>query len=177
MKSISSILGVLILLVAGISNSYAQLIIKGTVYSESIVRATVTAQRITDLEPVYLAPARKVKNDGMTYYQTKYEVPWRMDKGIDHVIKFTDGLVEKMIYVSGAIPKEINPRQKYIIDIDLIESKNPDMTLIVFWSMNSMSYKALPLSKLRTIRKEAHHDFHWEDGTLKQEDEIQGSEF
>jgi len=177
MKPVSFIIGVLLVAATSITTAHAQLIIKGTVYSESIVKATVTAQRVTDLEPVYLAPAKKIKNDGMTYYQTKYEVPWGMDKGIDHVVKFTDGLVDKMIYVSGAIPKGINPKQKYIIDIDLIESDNPDMTLIVFWSMESMSYKALPLSKLRTIREEAHPDFLWDDGSLREEDEIQNSEF
>ena len=148
-------------------NTNAQLRIKGNIYSESIVRATVKAQGVTGWQEVYFAQSKKIKNDGLIYYQTKYEIPWKMEKGIDHAIKFTDGLVEKLIFVSGIIPEEIYPKQKFTIDIDLVESDEPDMTLIVFWSITSSSYKALPLSKLEIIKREAHPDFKWNDGRVK----------
>lgn len=146
----------------------AQLQIKGSVYSESIVRATVKAQGITGWREVYFSSSKKIKNDGLIYYRTKYEIPWKMEKGIDHAIKFTDGLVEKMIFVSGIIPEDIYPKQKFTIDIDLVESDEPDMTLIVFWSIPSSSFKALPLSQLKTIKREAHPDFKWNEGEIPQ---------
>lgn len=153
-----------ILICAG--NTNAQLRIQGTIYSESIVRATVKAPGITDWRELYTATPKRIKNDGLIYYRTKYEVPWQMEKGIDHAIRFTDGLVEKMIFVSGVIPEDIYPRQKFIIDIDLVESDEPDMTLIVFWSIPSNSYKALPLSQLETIKREAHPNFKWSNGAV-----------
>ena len=144
-------------------NSNAQLKIVGNVYSESYVRATVKAQGITDWREVYFSRPKRIKNDGLVYYRTKYEIPWNIDKGIDHAIKFTDGLVEKMIFVSGVVPQDIYPKQKFTIDIDLVEGIEPDMTLIVFWSIPSSSYKALPLSQLDVIKQEAHPDFKWND--------------
>lgn len=153
-----------------VGNTKAQLRIKGNVYSESIVRATVKAQGITDWREVYFAESKKIKNDGLIYYRTKYEIPWKLEKGIDHAIRFTDGLVEKMIFVSGIIPEEIYPKQKFTIDIDLVESDEPDMTLIVFWSITSSSFKALPLSQIETIKREAHPAFKWNDGRVRQSD-------
>lgn len=160
-----SILLLSIILIFGLSSN-AQLRIQGNVYSESLVRATVKAPGITDWREVYFAPPKKIKSDGLIYYRTKYEVPWQIEKGIDHAIRFTDGLVEKMIFVSGVIPEDIYPKQKFTIDIDLVESDEPDMTLIVFWSIPSSSFKALPLSKLETIKSEAHPDFVWNDGRV-----------
>lgn len=154
-----------------------QLTIKGTIYSESLAIATVTAQGITGNQDVYLAPPKKMNQGGLDYYECKYEIPWRIEKGIDHVVKVTDGLVEKIIYISGVVPKEINPRQKFIIDIDLIENENTNMTLIVFWSMTSSSYKGLPLSQLDQIREEAHADFFWDDGSAPDSGEIRRSSY
>src|SRR5690554_4546663 len=163
MKAIlKSVIFIGILLICAI-NSEAQLRIKGTIYSESIVRATVKAHGITDWREVYFSQSKKIKNDGLIYYRTKYEIPWKMDKGIDHAIRFTDGLVEKMIFVSGTIPEDIYPKQKFTIDIDLVLGIEPDMTLIVFWSIPSSSFKALPLSQLELIKREAHPDFKWND--------------
>lgn len=158
-------------------DAISQLTIKGTIYSESIALGTVAAQGITRRQDVYLASPKKMNRNGLVYYESKYEVPWRIEKGIDHVIKFTDGLVEKIIYISGVVPTEINPKQKFIIDIDLIENDEPDMTLIVFWSMKSSSYKALPLSLLPQIREEAHTDFFWNDGTAPDSGEIRRSSY
>lgn len=155
----------------------SQLTVKGTIYSESIAVATVAAQGITNRQAVYMAPPKRINNDGLVYFECNYEVPWRMEKGIDHVIRFTDGLVEKIIYISGVVPQEINPKQKFIIDIDLIENEHPDMTLIVFWSLKSSSYKALPLSQLPEIREEAHPDFLWEDGSAPNSGEIRRSSY
>lgn len=138
-----------------------QLRLKGTVYSESIVRASVKALGLTDWREVYFGPPKKLRSDDLIYYQTKYEIPWRMEKGIDHAIRFTDGLVEKTIFISGAVPEGINPRQKFTIDIDLVESHEVDMTLIVFWSIPSQSYKAMPLSQLSSIFEEADPKFQW----------------
>lgn len=150
-----------ILLTGVVQPSLGQLRLKGTVYSESIVKASVKALGITDWMDVYFSPPKKIKNDGLIYIQTKYEIPWAIEKGTDHAIRFTDGLVEKMIFVSGAVPENINPRQKFIIDIDLVESHEPDMTLIVFWSIVSESYKAMPLSQLPQIIEEADPHFIW----------------
>ena len=155
----------------------AQLTIKGTIYSESPAVATVAAQGITGRQDVYLAPPKRMNRDGLDYYECKYEIPWRIEKGIDHVVKVTDGLVEKIIYISGVVPKEINPKQKFIIDIDLIENENTDMTMIVFWSMTSSSYKGLPLSLLAQITEEAHPDFFWDDGSAPDSGEIRRSSY
>ena len=166
MKSIQrTLLFITIVLICAV-NVKAQLRIKGTIYSESIVRATVKAPGITDWQEVYFAAPKRKKNDGLTYYRTKYEIPWQLEKGIDHAIRFTDGLVEKMIFVSGVIPEEIYPKQKFIIDIDLVESEEADMTLIVFWSIPSSSFKALPLSQLGIIINEAHPNFRWNEGEV-----------
>lgn len=158
-------------------DALGQLTVKGTIFSESVAIATVVAQGITNKQEVFLGPPKKRINDGLEYYECKYEVPWRIEKGIDHVIKFTDGLVEKIIYISGVVPKAINPKQKFIIDIDLIENDEPDMTLIVFWSITTSSYKALPLSQLAQIRQEAHPDFFWDDGSAPDSGEIRRSAY
>ena len=155
----------------------AQLTIKGTIYSESVAVANVTALGITGREEVYLASPKRVICDGLVHYECKYELPWRIEKGIDHVIKCTDGLVEKIIYISGVVPIEINPKQKFIIDIDLLENDEPDMTLIVFWSIKSSSYKALPLSQLPQIREEADPSFFWSDGSAPDSGAIHRSSY
>lgn len=165
MKSIVRTVIFIIIVLICAENVKAQLRIQGTIYSESIVRATVKAPGITDWREVYFAPPKRMKNDGLIYYRTKYEIPWQLEKGIDHAIRFTDGLVEKMIFVSGVIPEGIYPKQKFTIDIDLVESDEADMTLIVFWSIPSSSFKALPLSQLKIIKNEAHPDFKWTDGS------------
>lgn len=177
MKLYYFISAIVLFFLGGNGSVCAQLTVKGTIYSESVAMATVAAQGITGRQEVYLAPPKKMTKAGMTYYECKYEIPWRIEKGIDHVIRFTDGLVEKIIYISGVVPKEINPKQKFIIDIDLIENENSDMTLIVFWSMESYSYKALPLSQLPQIREEAHSDFFWNDGSAPDSDEIRRSAY
>lgn len=177
MKRFYFLYSFVLLFLGGYGDIMAQLTIKGTVYSEGIAVATVVAQGITSKQEVYLAQPKKMVSDGLAYYECKYEIPWRMEKGIDHVIKFTDGLVEKVIYISGVVPKEINPKQKFIIDIDLIENDEPDMTLIVFWSMKSSSYKALPLSQLAQIREEAHLDFFWNAGSAPDSDAIRRSSY
>lgn len=177
MKLFYSVIAFILCSVVGQSEMMGQLTIKGTIYSEGLAIATVSAQGITGMEDVYLGPEKKVSRDGLDYYERKYEVPWRIEKGVDHVIKFTDGLVEKIVYISGVVPSGINPKQKFIIDIDLIEYENADMTLIVFWSMTSSSYKGLPLSKLDQIREEAHNDFYWADGSAPDSGEIRRSSY
>ncbi|NEN24637.1 hypothetical protein G3O08_14110 [Cryomorpha ignava] len=177
MKRFYILFTIILLFLGGYGDALAQLTIKGTIYSESIAIASVVAQGITSREDVYLAPPKKKNRDGLVYYECKYEIPWRIEKGIDHVIKFNDGLVEKIIYISGVVPKGINPKQKFIIDVDLIENDEPDMTLIVFWSMTSSSYKALPLSQLPQIREEAHPDFFWNDGSAPDSGDIRRSSY
>lgn len=144
----------------------SQLIVKGTVTSEGLTRVTFKSDQSAETIPMYLYEPKEIIEAGDTFYIAKYEAPIRMLKNHNYIMRFTDGTVEKTIYVSGAVPEGIIPKQKFRVDIKLIDPDDPDMTLILFWSMSQSSYRALPLSEIETIRTDACPDFFWEDGTI-----------
>lgn len=155
----------LLAFLTNLSSGFSQLTMRGVIYSDGIVKATIQRGQTDNRQALYLyAPQEKInKND--TTYTTKYEVPGRLVKNKDYILRFTDGTVEKIVYVSGAIPESIVPKQKFRIDIDLTDHPEPEMTLIVFWSISQSSYRALPLSKLDEIKSDAPIDFFWDDGS------------
>lgn len=151
---------------AGSISCFSQLVIKGIIYSDNIVMASVRSEHSLEREVLYLYPPKKNDEGEDSEFSTKYEVPERMVKNENYILRFTDGKVEKMVYVSGAVPKDIAPKQKFRIDIDMLSNDESEMTLIVYWSISQSSYRALPLSQINEIRSDAHPDFFWEDGTI-----------
>lgn len=174
MKYFSIILSLFALFVSN-SKCFSQLAIRGTIYSDNIVTASIEPEHIHEREPLYLYPTKKSGVDESTEFFTKYEVPERLVKNENYIIRFTDGTVEKVVYVSGAVPEEIIPKQKFHLDIDLKGKEEPDMTLIIFWSMSQSSYRALPLSRIDEIRSDSDPDFFWEDGFMREDQILKGS--
>lgn len=160
---------------AGSISGFSQLVIKGIIYSDNIVSASVEPEHSHERAVLYLYPTKKNGDGADSEFSTKYEVPERMVKNENYVLRFTDGKVEKIVFVSGAVPQEITPKQKFRIDIDLVSTDEPDMTLIVFWSLSQSSYRALPLSQIEEIRADSHSDFFWEDGTIPEEQQLKQS--
>lgn len=167
-----SILLTLFAFFAGSISCSSQLVIKGIIYSDNIVMASVEPQHSHEREVLYLYPLKKNEEGADSEFSTKYEVPIRMLKNENYILRFTDGKVQKMVYVSGAVPEEIIPKQKFRIDIDLVSNDESDMTLIIFWSISQSSYRALPLSQINEIRSDAQPDFFWEDGTIPEEHKL-----
>lgn len=165
MKIYTTALATSALFIFAIQSVWAQLSIKGTVYSESIARVTFHSDENETALPVYLYPPKQEINDGDTILAARYEAPIRFTKGHNYYMLFTDGTVQKLVYVSGAVPEGISPKQKFQIDISLIDPTESDMTLIVFWSVSQRSYRALPLSRINEIRTDAPEDFFWNDGS------------
>ncbi len=133
----------------------AQLFIKGDLYSEGPVRASFKMNEDTTTHFLYLEAKKKTQRNGMEVHQTKYELPWDIVKGDDYTISFTDGTVEKVIFVQGAVPKDVVPKQKFIIDIDLTNSRNADVMLVVFYSTELREYTALPYTELEEIKRQS----------------------
>ncbi len=154
---------------AGSISCFSQLVIKGVIYSDNLVMASLKSEHSLEREVLYLYPPRKNDGEEDTKFSTKYQVPERMVKNENYILRFTDGKVEKMVYISGAVPKDIAPKQKFRIDIDMLSNDESDMTLIVYWSISQSSYRALPLSQINEIRSDASPDFFWEDGTIPED--------
>jgi hypothetical protein len=143
-------------------NLNAQLKVYGTVYSEGPVRASVDVEGEPDTYFLYLKPKKDVEWNGQMVKQTKYQLPWEVKKNVNHTIKFTDGTVEKTVFIHGPVPEEISPKQKFIIDIDLTNPDNADVMLVVFWSTIDKAYLALPLTELEKIKEHSYEPSFWE---------------
>ncbi len=137
------------------SSLKAQLFIKGDLFSEGPVRASFKMNKDTTTYFMYLEAKKKTQRNGMEVHQTKYELPWDIQRGDDYTISFTDGTVEKVIFVQGAVPENVIPKQKFIIDIDLTNSRNADVMLVVFYSMDLREYTALPYTELEEIKRQS----------------------
>jgi len=136
-------------LLIGSTGLWAQLKLYGMIYSDGPVRASFKVEGLNKNNFLYLDPKPKTTMDGETVRQTKYSLPWDMSKDYNYTIKFTDGNVEKEIYIRGAAPDGIVPKQKFIIDIDLTDSTEDK--LVVLWSRAENSYVAIPLSEMEMI--------------------------
>jgi len=139
-----------------------QLKIYGTVYSEGPVRASVDVAGEPDTYFLYLKAKKDIEWNGRVVKQTKYQLPWEVVKNVNHTIKFTDGTVEKTVFIHGPVPDEIAPKQKFIIDIDLTNPDNADVMLVVFWSAIEKAYIALPLTELKKIKEHSLEPSFWE---------------
>lgn len=141
----------LLLLACVISSSisYGQLKIYGTVYSNGPVRTSFKIEGLNKNNFLYLDPKANTTIGGEEVRQTKYSLPWSMSPEYNYTIKFTDGTVEKEIYVRGAVPNGLIPKQKFVIDIDLTDDSEDKF--VVMWSRVENSYVAIPLSEMELI--------------------------
>ncbi|HKL02391.1 MAG TPA: hypothetical protein VJ911_01900, partial [Cryomorphaceae bacterium] len=88
--------------------------------------------------------------------------PWAIGKNVNHTLKFTDGTVEKVVFVHGPVPDDIMPKQKFVLDIDLTNPDNADVMLVIFWSTEERAYIALPLDEMEKIKRKAYDPSIWE---------------
>ncbi|MCA1764258.1 MAG: hypothetical protein LC664_14890 [Flavobacteriales bacterium] len=140
----------------------AQLKLYGKIYSEGVVRATLDVEGESDTYFLYLNPKGETEWNGQIVKETKYKLPWPIGKNVNHTLKFTDGTVEKVVFVHGPVPEDIVPKQKFILDIDLTNPDNAGVMLVIFWSKKERAYVALPLDEMDKIKEQAYDASIWE---------------
>lgn len=151
-----------LLLIGSYSIVQAQLKLYGKIYSEGVVRATLDVEGESDTYFLYLKPKGETEWNGQKVQETKYKLPWPIGKNVNHTLKFTDGTVEKVVFVHGPVPENIVPKQKFILDIDLTNPDNADVMLVIFWSTKENAYVALPLDEMEKIKQQAYDPSIWE---------------
>ncbi|MFN2430526.1 MAG: hypothetical protein ABR574_10950 [Cryomorphaceae bacterium] len=151
-----------IFLTGSLSAVQAQLKLYGKIYSEGVVRATLNVEGEPDTYFLYLKPKGETEWNGQKVQETKYKLPWPIGKNVNHTLKFTDGTVEKVVFVHGPVPEDIVPKQKFILDIDLTNPDNAGVMLVIFWSKKERAYVALPLDEMDKIKEQAYDASIWE---------------
>ena len=140
----------------------AQLTIKGTVLSENPVSASIHIQDERNDHHVYLYKKNDIEVGGRRVRRTKYELPWDIAKDRNYTLRFTDGSIQKVMFVHGAVPADIIPKQKYIIDIDLTNKENADVMIVIFWSKLADAFLAMPMTELDEIIRHSYDPSIWE---------------
>jgi hypothetical protein len=142
--------------------SYAQLTIKGTVLSENPVKASVHIQGEKVEHDMYLYKKSDIEVGGKTVRRTRYDLPWAIVKDRNYTLRFTDGDIQKVMFVHGAVPSDIIPKQKYIIDIDLTQKDNADIMIVVFWSKIANAFLAMPMTERDEIMRHSYDPSIWQ---------------
>lgn len=144
----------------------AQLRLRGFIYSEGPIQASLKVESYPDTHFLYLDTKHGVEFNGREVFRTRYDLPWDVVKDYNHTIKFTDGTVEKIVFVDGSVPEDIVPKQKFYLDIDLTNGETADEMVVVFWSLPDDEYIALPLSQLAVIREKCMDPSIWKEENI-----------
>ncbi len=131
----------------------AQLKLRGVIYSEGPIQAALSVESYPETHFLYLDTKHNVDWNGQKVFKTNYDLPWDVVKDYNHTIKFTDGTVEKIVFIDGTVPEDIVPKQKYFLDIDLTNQSTADVMIVVFWSLQDDAYVALPYTEVEEIRR------------------------